>query len=265
MSQAEPVLLVRREAGVAWLTLNRPDAGNAVDMALATALRDTALELESDAEVRCVVVTGAGKVFCAGGDVPSFAAAPEGPGAFLRKLAGTFHEATLVLARMPKPVVTAINGAAAGAGMSLAIGADIALASSRASFMPAYGAIGLTPDGGMSWSLPRLVGLRRAQEILLTNRRVSAEDAAGMGMVTRVVDEGALLAEAEAVAMALANGAVSAAATVRNLLAGAFDASLAEQLDRELAGISAAGASAEGREGVQAYLARRAADFRSAQ
>lgn len=264
MSQAEPVLLVRREAGVAWLTLNRPDAGNAIDMALATALRDVALELEQDATVRCVVITGAGKVFCAGGDVPSFAAAPEGPGAYLHKLAGTFHEAAVVLARMPKPVVTAINGAAAGAGMSLAIGADIALAGQKASFLPAYGAIGLTPDGGMTWSLPRLVGLRHAQEIILTNRRVGADDALGLGMVNRVVEDGALLAEAAVLAERLAGGAVGAAAKVRSLLASSFETALPAQLDRELEGISAAAAGAEGREGVAAYLEKRAPNFRDA-
>lgn len=261
MSQADSVLLVRHEAGAAWLTLNRPDAGNAINYPLAEALLAAALALENDTAVRCVVITGTGKLFCAGGDVPSFAAAPEGPGAYLRKLAGKLHEALLVFARMSKPVITVVNGPAAGAGMSLAIGGDIALASRRAHFTPAYGAIGLTPDGGMSWTLPRLVGLRTAQEILLTNRRIGAEEAQGLGMITRVADEDALMDEARALVAQLVASPVAAAGTVRRLLLESYGSDLATQLDREVIGISAAGDGAEGREGVASYLEKRPADF----
>ena len=152
-------------------------------------------------------------------------------------------------------------GPAAGAGMSLAIGADIALASRRAHFTPAYGAIGLTPDGGMSWTLPRLVGLRKAQEILLTNRRIGAEEAEGLGMITRVVDEDALMEEARSLVARLVASPVAAAGTVRRLLLESYGSDLAAQLDRELDGISAAGDGAEGREGVASFLEKRPADF----
>ena len=261
MPQSDSVLLVKREKGAVWLTLNRPDAGNAIDLPLADALLAAALECEADPQVRCVAITGNGKLFCAGGDVPSFATAAEGPGPFLRKLAGKLHEALVVFARMAKPVVTMVQGPAAGAGMSLAIGADIVLAGRRAHFTPAYGAIGLTPDGGMSWTLPRLVGLRKAQEILLANLRTGADEAATLGMITRVVDDEALLAETQAVVDRLVAGPVAAAGAVRALLQASFGSDFATQLDREVDGISAAGAGAEGSEGLASFLEKRPAVF----
>lgn len=262
MSEADSVLLVSRKDGAAWLTLNRPEAGNAINLPLAEALLAAALDIEHDASVRCVVIAGLGKVFCAGGDVPSFATAAEGPGPFLNKLAGKLHEALVVFARMAKPVVTVIHGPAAGAGMSLAIGADIALAGRRAHFTPAYGAIGLTPDGGMSWTLPRLVGLRKAQEILLTNQRIGAEEAVNLGMITRVVDDEVLTAEAEALAAKLVAGPVAASGVVRALLLDSYGNDFAAQLDRETAGIAAAGAGPEGQEGLASFMEKRPAKFR---
>lgn len=247
--------------GVATFTLNRPEQGNTIDMALAQDLRAAAQAVAADPAVRCVVLTGTGRMFCAGGDIGAFAGAGDQAGAFIRKLADILHEAVLVLAGMAKPLIAAVNGPAAGAGLSLAAAADIVLASEAAHFTAAYTAIGLTPDGGMSWLLPRLVGLRTAQEMILTNRRVMAAEAVALGLVTRVVPADDLVEEAAKVAAQLAQGPTAALGSVRHLLAASSTATLAEQLEREASSIAAAADSQEGREGVAAFLARRRPSF----
>ena len=257
----EPTVLAARDGAVAVLTLNRPQAGNTIDMALARDLEAQVDAALGDPAVRCIVLTGAGKLFCGGGDIGAFAAAGSDAGAFLSDLANALHCSVKKLASGAKPVVTLINGPAAGAGLSLAMAGDLALASASAHFSAAYGLVGLTPDGGMSWLLPRLVGLRRAQEIILTNRRVSATDAAAMGLITRVVAPEDLMGEGLAVAHALANGSLGAIGGARALLAQGFGNDLATQLDLEAARIAEAGSTAEAHEGIAAFLERRAPDF----
>ena len=163
--------------GVARITLNRPDAGNAINQPMADTLLEVALRVAHDPKVRVVTLTGAGRMFCVGGDIGDFARNSDGIGAFLAQLAGTLHQALAQFAAMKKPLITLVNGPAAGAGMSLAIGGDFVLVTQDAHFTAAYGGIGLTPDGGMTWTLPRLIGLRQAQDIILSNRRVPAEEA----------------------------------------------------------------------------------------
>lgn len=247
--------------GVATLTLNRPEQGNTIDMTLAGDLRAAAQTVAADTAVRCVVLTGTGRMFCAGGDIGAFAGAGDAAGGFIRKLADTLHEAVLILASMDKPLLAAVNGPAAGAGLSLAAAADIVLASEAAHFTAAYTAIGLTPDGGMSWLLPRLVGLRTAQEMILTNRRVSAAEAVSLGLVTRVVSADELAGEVQKLAIGLAGGPTAAFGDVRRLLAASSTSALADQLDREARSIAAAADGPEGREGVAAFLARRRPSF----
>ena len=251
------------DAGVLTLTLDRPEQGNAINMALASDLLDAALAAAGDPAVRCVVITGAGRMFCVGGDVSGFAAAGDEAAAFIKALADKLHEAVLVLANMAKPLVALVNGPAAGAGFSLAAAADIVLASEAAHFTAAYTAIGLTPDGGMSWLLPRLVGLRAAQELVLVNRRLTAAEAAQMGVVTRVVAADQLVEEGRKIALQLADGPTRAFGAVRRLLAEAQTATLEQQLASESTAISSAAGSAEGCEGVAAFTARRRPDFRS--
>lgn len=257
---ASPVVL-DREGAVAVITLNRPQVGNTVDMPLALELERVVDAVTADDSVRCVVLTGAGKLFCGGGDIGAFAAAGADAGSFLFDLAHALHRSVLKLADGVKPLVTLVNGPAAGAGLSLAIAGDVALASRSAHFTAAYGGVGLTPDGGMSWLLPRLVGLRRAQEIILTNRRIGADEAAAIGLVTRVVDDEALMDEGMAVAQAVACGAIQAIGGARRLLAQSFQNSLAEQLDLEAARIAEAGAGGEAGEGIAAFFERRKPDF----
>ena len=256
--------LLDRDRAVARLTLNRPDAGNAIDPALADALVAAADEVAADASVRCVVLTGAARLFCAGGDVGAMAAAGDDAPAFLHALASTLHRAVTTLATMLKPLVVAVNGPAAGAGLSLALLGDVVLAARSAHFTAAYTGIGLTPDGGMSWLLPRLVGLRRAQAMILTNERVGADEAERLAMVTRTVDDADLSAATEEIAQRLVSAPTAAIGTARALLLAGTTASLHEQLDREAAAIARAGAHSEAREGVAAFRARRRPDFAGA-
>jgi 2-(1,2-epoxy-1,2-dihydrophenyl)acetyl-CoA isomerase len=252
---------VEREGAIARITLDRPDAGNAIDLALAQALAVAAGECASDSSIRCVILTGAGRFFCVGGDVSAFAAAGSEAPAFLRTLADTLHGAIVALARMPKPLVVAVNGPAAGAGLSLALLGDMVIAARSVHFTAAYTGIGLTPDGGMSWLLPRLVGLRRAQSMILTNERVAAADAAAIGLITSMVEDADLRRNVDVIADRLAGSPIAAIGAARGLLLDGAAARFEQQLDREAESISQAGARPEAREGVAAFLARRKPDF----
>ena len=246
--------------GVGHLTLARPDRGNAIDLAMARELAAVTAAWSVDRSVRCVLLTGAGATFCVGGDLKAFAAEPDLP-THLLEVTDPFHAAVSRLARMDAPVVAAVQGSAAGGGLSLALAADVVLAAASSRFVVAYTAIGLTPDGSGSWMLPRLVGLRRALELTLTNRPVPAEEAAALGLVTRVVADADLPAEAEAVARALAAGPTGALGAAKRLLRDALDRDLEAQLAAEAASLAAAAGSPDGREGIRAFLDKRAARY----
>jgi 2-(1,2-epoxy-1,2-dihydrophenyl)acetyl-CoA isomerase len=247
--------------GIARITLARPDVGNAIDLPLARALLSAAIACETDAAIRCVVLTGQGRLFCAGGDVAAMREAGDKLAVMLTELIAVFHAAVSRLARMPKPLLVLVNGPAAGAGFSLAMLGDVVLSSRSAHYTAAYGAIGLTADGGLSWLLPRLVGLRKAQEIILTNRRIKAEDAEAIGLVTRTVDDDALIDEGNAAATTLANAPVAALGAARALLKESYESGLETQLDRELRSMVVA-ADLEAREGLAAFFAKRPPVFR---
>ena len=167
--------------GIATITLDRPAAGNTVNMDLSYTLLKAAIRCDADDSVRCVVLTGRGKLFCGGGDITSFPEAGPDATAYLSELAGVFHMAVSRLMRMRKPLLTLVNGPAAGAGLGLAICGDIVIAARSASFVAAHGTVGLSPDGGLSWLLPRMIGMRRAQEMIVTNRKVDAREAEEIG------------------------------------------------------------------------------------
>lgn len=256
----DPVLL-ERQGAVACLTLNRPEAGNAVDVPLARCLLEVATAVADDPAIRCVIVRGNGRMFCAGGDVKQLHAAGDARPELLHRILACLHPAIVRLASMDKPVITAIHGPAAGAGVGLAAVGDIALAEPDAHFTMAYSRIGLTPDGGATWLLPRLIGLRRTQELALTNRKVSAEEAAAMGLITRVVAKGTLAQEVERVAQSLSRSAVGALGRTKRLLLTNGDATLERQLQAESANIATQGGTAESRIGIAAFIERREADF----
>lgn len=257
-------LLFSIDGATARLTLNRPAAGNAIDLPLAQALMQAATRCDQDDSIRCVVLTGAGRLFCAGGDLSAFAAAGDRVPAFLSELAGTLHMAISRLQRMEKPLLVLVNGPAAGAGLSLSLIGDIVIAGQSAHFTAAYGSVGLSPDGGMSWLLPRLVGLRRAQDMIIGNRRVSADEAATIGLVTRMVADADLTAAGDEAIRSLVAAPTKAVGAARNLLLDSFDGPLEAHLDRETRRIAASGATNDCREGVAAYLTRRKPDFTGA-
>ncbi len=254
-------LLFEQHGGVATITFNVPDKGNAIDLDFARALVTAAMRCDQDASIRCVVLTGNGRLFCAGGDISLMERAGDALPAALSELAGILHMAISRFARMPKPLLCLVNGPAAGAGMSLALLGDVVLAARSAHFTAAYGAIGLTPDGGASWLLPRLVGLRRAQELIITNRRLTAPEAEAMGLITRVVEDEALREEGAKMAAQLERAATGAIGAARALLLESYGAGLETQMERETRAIAAAGGGPEGREGIAAFLAKRRPNF----
>ena len=245
--------------GLARLTLARPDAGNAIDLQVAQRLADAVAALSEDDSVRVVLLTGEGSNFCVGGDLRAFAGQAD-LGRHLTDVTTPLHEAISGLARLPAPVVAAVQGSAAGAGMSLACGADIVLAAESARFVLAYARVGLSPDGGGSWYLPRLVGLRRALDLALTNRVLSAEEAVRWGIASRSVADADLLAEADHLVRDLASGAPHALAAAKRLLRQSLGNTLETQLEHEALALADNGGRA-GPEGIAAFLEKRLPRF----
>ena len=246
---------------VAHIALNRPDAANGLSMEMARELLAASLVCRGDAAVRAVLLTGRGRFFCAGGDLKGFVEHAETLYAFVKELTTHLHAAIANFARMRAPLLIAVNGAAAGAGFSLAAAGDLVLAARSAKFSMAYTAAGLVPDGSSSWYLPRVIGLRRTQELMLSNRRLSAEEALDWGIVTRVVDDAELAEEAARLARQLADGPTQAFGAVKKLLALSSESSLEAQLEHESQAIAEAAITADGREGVAAFFAKRPARF----
>jgi 2-(1,2-epoxy-1,2-dihydrophenyl)acetyl-CoA isomerase len=254
-------LLLDVEDRVAHLTLNRPDAGNAMNALMMRELRDAAIRCDEDPEIRAVIIAGAGKMFCAGGDLRSFAAEGEGLPAYLKGITNDLHGALSRLARMDAPVVSAVQGSAAGAGLSLACAADMVIAAESARFTVAYTSVGLVPDGSCTFFLPRLVGLRRAQEMMLTRRVLGASEALDWHLVTRVVPDADLQEESSELAAQLAAGPTRAFGAVKRLLLHSAGDHLESQMEQEARAIADAARGADGKEGIAAFLEKRAAAF----
>ncbi len=248
--------------GIARIVLNRPDAGNAFGIPMARELLAAASVCHDDDAIRCVVLTGRGKLFCAGGDVGAMAAVAGGKGAFLDELLAIYHVALAKLMRMEKPLITLVNGPAAGAGLGLAIIGDAVLAARSASFLAAYSGVGLTPDGATSWLLPRLVGMRQAQRIAVLGEKIDAAEAERIGLVSRVVADEALEAEGKALAARLVAGPRRALGGARALLLASYESTFENHLALEAARMAQAGDSAEAAEGIAAFAGRRKPDFK---
>ena len=246
-------VVVARADGVATLTLNRPEAFNALDMTLGRDLFHAVLEADDDAAVRAIVVTGAGKAFCAGGDVKAFADNLDHIGALIKELTTYLHGAVSRLCRSEKPVIMAINGVAAGGGMSLALAGDLVLAAESARFTMAYAKIAATPDGSSTYYLPRLIGVRRALELYLTNRALSAREAQEWGLITRVVPDGELASATAALARELAQGPTRAFGGAKRLFHQSTWESLETQMELEAQAIAASGRTEDFRAGVTAF------------
>lgn len=248
--------------GVAVLAFNRPDAGNGINLELGRDFRDATAQVAGDASVRALLIRGNGKNFCVGGDLKHFSSLGDGITPALRELADLLHESVLTVHGLAVPVVTAVQGNAAGAGMSLSLLGDVCVAARSARFRMAYTAIGFTPDGGGSWMLPRLVGPRVAADLVLTNRTLDADEAQRLGIVSRIVDDDALQSEAEALVQQLADGPTSAFGHTKGLLAASATATFEDQLAAESISISTRAGEPEGQEGLAAFLEKRQPRFR---
>ena len=257
----EGVVLVETRGGVARITLNRPASFNALDRDMAVALAEAAMRCDSDRGVRAVLLRGAGKAFCAGGDLKDFAGRGEERPGYLREVTTYLHTAVSLFVRMDAPVIAAVQGSAAGAGLSLACACDLVLAVESARFMAAYTQVGLTPDGSLTYFLPRLVGQRRALELVLTNRALSAREALDWGMVTDVVPDGDLVARSEALAEQLASGPTVAFGVAKRLLAASWDQSLEAQMALETRAIAERCTKPDAVEGMTAFAQKRPPRF----
>lgn len=248
-----------RDGAVVVVTLNRPDAYNALDLALGEALLDALIECDEDDAVRAVMLTGAGRAFCAGGDVRAMAAAKGKAAAFLKKLTVFLHGAVATMVRMPKPVIAAVNGPAAGAGFSLALTADLVFASERAAFTMAYTNIGLAPDGSATFFLPRVIGAKRAFDLIASNRTLMPEEARALGLVSDVYPEVEFETRVREAARRLAAGPTQALARAKRLVV--LGESPETQMEEERQAIAACGRTGDFAAGVQGFLDRRAAVF----
>lgn len=258
---AYPTLTVDVEDdGLARLTLRRPDDANSIDLAMARDLSDATRHLADDDRVRAVLLTGEGKMFCGGGDVKSFAATDD-LGAGLREITTHLHAGVSRLVRLDAPVVAAVQGSAAGAGLGLAMAADLAVAGNSAKFVMAYTGIGLSPDGSSTYFLPRLVGARRALELTLTNRVLSAAEALDWGLVNTVVADDELSTAAEDLARRLAAGPTRSFGASKRLLRDAWNESLETQMECESEELTSAARRPDGAEGIAAFVEKRRPTF----
>jgi 2-(1,2-epoxy-1,2-dihydrophenyl)acetyl-CoA isomerase len=242
------------------ILLNRPDAANTMNDVLCRELADAAMRCDV-ATTKVVVVTGLGRFFCAGGDLGAMASSPLGAARFVKGMADDLHRAISTFARMGAVLITAVNGVAAGAGFSLAMVGDLVLAAESASFMMAYTKAGLSPDGSSSYYLPRLIGVRRTQQLMLTNRRLSAREASEWGLVTEVVADADLGARVDSLATEMASAARGSSSAVKKLLLMSFGHGLEEQMEVEGRLIAHCAGTADGREGIDAFLNKRAPRF----
>ncbi|MEI8303298.1 MAG: enoyl-CoA hydratase-related protein [Burkholderiales bacterium] len=252
-------VLYQVDGAVATITLNRPDVLNALNTALMLALREAVEKASADAAVRAVVVTGAGRGFSAGADLASSSGGTGNAGTTLRE---RYHPVILAMRAMPKPIISAVNGVAAGAGMSIAMAGDIILAGRSASFLQAFSKIGLVPDAGSTWFLPRYVGDVRARALAILADRISAQDAQAFGLVWQVHEDAELLPKAQEMAQRLAAMPTRAYAMIKQALNDSHQRDLATQLELEADLQVEAGKTEDFREGVAAFLQKRPPQFK---
>jgi 2-(1,2-epoxy-1,2-dihydrophenyl)acetyl-CoA isomerase len=241
------------------IVLNRPDAANGMNDTLTRELAVAATLCDTET-TKVVTITGAGRFFCAGGDLKAMAVASDA-GAFVKGIADDLHRALSTFARMDAVLITVVNGTAAGAGFSLAVTGDLVLAAASAKFTMAYTKAGLSPDGSSSYYLPRLIGIRRTQQLMLTNRTLTATEALDWGLLTEVVPDDELTARAEALAAEMAVTSRTSNSTVKRLLLGTYRTGLEEQMELESRYIKDSANSADGREGIAAFVGKRPPTF----
>jgi 2-(1,2-epoxy-1,2-dihydrophenyl)acetyl-CoA isomerase len=256
-------ILVSRDAGVLSLTLNRPDKLNAFNPEMHALLRGALEQALDDSSVRAVLLTGAGRGFCAGQDLSERNVSPDAAPIDLSvSLGSNYNPLVRRLRALPKPIVCAVNGVAAGAGANIALACDIVLAARSASFVQSFARLGLVPDSGGTYFLPRLVGVARAMGLALLGDRISAEDAERWGLIWKALDDARLLEEATAIARALAEGPTRGYGLIKRAIYASAGNSLDAQLDLERDLQREAGFSADYREGVAAFMQKRKPSYK---
>ncbi len=247
---------------VAWITFNRPEAYNAIDSHATKEFHDIVNRRSVDRSVRAVVLTGTGdRAFCAGGDVAEFARSGDNMELLVRAMTGDLHTGISRLAWLRAPVIAAVNGVAAGAGLSLAACADLVIASDTAKFTSAYTHIGLTPDGSSTFFLTRLLGRRRVLELYMTNRVLTAQEALDWGLVNRVVPAADLMTEVTKLATQLAKGPTQAYGGIKKLVMMSPNDTLESQMERETRVIAEMSTTKDAREGIKAFVEKRKPNF----
>lgn len=257
---SQTMVKVETRGPVAIVTLDRPDNGNTLTVQLGMDLLAAAITCSRNPGIRAVVLTGAGRHFCFGGDLAAMMARGGAVDAHISELTGYLHSAISHFVRMDAPVIAAVNGTAAGGGVGFVAMADLAVAGESSKFTLAYTAVALVPDCSTSFFLPRILGVKRTKELMLTNRTLSAAEALEWGLVNRVVADSEVLATALALADTLAAGPIRAFGETKRLLAQSM-AGLESQMVLESEGISRQAATAEGQEGIAAFLEKRRPRF----
>ena len=257
---ADPIL-TRRHGKILEITLNRPDAYNALNLDMMNVLADALALGAIDDSIKGLLITGKGKAFCSGGDLKWISQQKEEAGTVLHRLAPQFHLSILEIRRMEKPVVAAINGIAAGGGFSLALACDFRVMAQSSSLRQAYTSSGLSIDGGGSFALPRLVGLARAMEIMAFDDPISSGQALEWGLVTKVVPDSDLLPESTAMLTRLSKTSLHSFAWSKKLMTNSFNTTLESQLELERKGISDCAAHPDGQEGLKAFVEKRRPSF----
>ena len=253
---SDPITMTQDD-GIAKLMLDRPDVFNAFDHDMVEHFARHVVMLALDDNVRGVVISGEGKAFCAGGDLGWVSEFPLGASVAFHKLAASFHQAILEIRRMPKPVIAAINGVAAGGGFSLALACDFRVMDKSAVLRQAYTSNGLCIDGGGTFMLPRLVGLARALEIVAFDKPISSAQALAWGLATKVVEDGRSVEEAVGMARELADGSPNSFGWSKQLLTDSFNTAFEAQIERERTGLCSCAAHPDGKEGLQAFVEKR--------
>jgi 2-(1,2-epoxy-1,2-dihydrophenyl)acetyl-CoA isomerase len=263
VTEEQPILL-RNDGAIAHIRFNRPQVLNALNAACAYALLAACKAVAADENNRVVVISGQGRAFMAGGDIGSFSKGMSSNEKFFQQLIGVFHEALEILAALPRPVIASLNGAVAGAGLSVAMIADLAVAADDAKFTLAYSRLGTSPDGSSSWSLPRIVGMRKALEIAFLSDVFDAQEAQRLGIVNKVVPAASLADETEKLARRLADGPTFAYGQIKQLIRQSHLHTLHDQLAREGDAFVACSRTKDFAEGVAAFIDKRAPKFSGA-
>jgi len=254
-------LMLEIDQSLAVITFNTPERANVLDLAMAHAFAAAVEQIAGDASVRAVLITAAGKHFCAGGDIKAFADTSRPLVEILQELLDPVHEAMKMLTLLPIPVVCAINGPVGGGGIGFALCGDIVLAAESMKLRGGYSAIGLTPDVGGSWFVTRRAGAAKAKEIFLTNRAFPAAECLAIGLVDQVVADSDLPHVARKLAQQLAQGPAQAQARIKALIESAQHHGLHSHFDLERESMFASGATEDGREGIRAFMEKRAPKF----